>query len=218
MRVLSRTGGVAATTAYVLADAEAKTCVVVDAPDHTLASLLAKVRQNDWKIEALWLTHGHFDHIADHALLADVPLVMHAADVPKLQNPQAMLDAFAERSGFQVPLDISPREPDRLVEDGDELTVGNLRCRILHTPGHSPGHVAYHFEAERILVSGDLILSHSIGRTDLPGCDEGEMIASLRRVMALPDDTRLLPGHGEPSTVGEEREHNHVISQLPDAS
>jgi glyoxylase-like metal-dependent hydrolase (beta-lactamase superfamily II) len=217
LRVLHNTGGIAATNAFLIADDETKRAVLIDAPDHTVAPLLKEAGRLGWQVEALWLTHGHFDHIADHPLAGDVPALIHRGDLEKLQNPQAMLDAFSRRSGFAVPLDIPPREPGQLIEEGNELHVGSHAATVLHTPGHSPGHVCFHFEADRLLVGGDLVIGGSIGRTDLPDSDEADMIASLRRIIALPPDTRLLPGHGSPSTIGQELESNSILRQLTDA-
>jgi glyoxylase-like metal-dependent hydrolase (beta-lactamase superfamily II) len=112
---------------------------------------------------------------------------------------------------FPLPFVIPPREPDDLVEDGQRLTIGSLNVDVIHTPGHSPGHVMYHFPDERVLVGGDLIICGAVGRTDLPDSDERQLIESIRRVMRLPDDTQLLPGHCSPSTLGEERQTNPYV-------
>src|SRR5690606_23064971 len=95
--------------------------------------------------------------------------------------------------------------------DGQVLSFGGLSCRAIFTPGHSPGHVMYHFEKEKVVVSGDLIIGGAIGRVDLPDSDPEAMVASLRRAMELPDETQLLPGHGEPSTIGQERRANPYV-------
>ena len=214
MKVLTNTGGLAATDAYVVADEDVGECVVIDAPDHTLAPLLREVHTLGWRVTALWLTHGHFDHVADHPLLPDVPVVMHAADADKLRDPRRQLDAFAALSGFRVPLDIPPREPDRLITDGGVLTVGGLTATVLHTPGHSPGHVCFHFADQDVLVGGDLIIGGAVGRTDLPDSDPAALAASVRRIMALPPATKLLPGHGRPLTLADEARENPVVREM----
>ena len=156
----------------------------------------------------LWLTHGHFDHIADHKVVTDrfpsARVLIHPLDAPKLRNPRS--------STFVLPFTIPPREPDALIEDGQSLRIGALRVDVIHTPGHAPGHVMYHLPDEKVLVGGDLIIMGAVGRTDLPDSDPDALDASIRRVMRLSDDTTLLPGHGEPSTLGDERRGNEYVA------
>lgn len=205
--VLSATGGVAMTNAYIVADAIAGEAVLFDAPDHTVGPLLDEVGRRGWRLLGLWLTHGHFDHVADHREVGrrypSAELRIHPRDLEKLRRPGSTL--------FRLPFEIPPGEPTALVNEGDELKIGGLDVRVLHTPGHSPGHVCYHLPDAGILVGGDLIIGGSIGRTDLPDSDLGQMQRSIQRVMALPGSVRLLPGHGEASTLDEERRHNPYV-------
>ena len=127
------------------------------------------------------------------------------ADESKLTNPTSRL--------FPLPFTIPPRRPDAYVNDGDELALGGLRVRVIHTPGHSPGHVMYHFPDESVLVGGDLIIMGAVGRTDFPDASHADLEASIRKVMQLPPDTTLLPGHGQPSTLCEELETNPYVQQ-----
>ena len=207
MKVLSNRGGIAATNAWLFADEPSRTAVLFDAPDHTAAPLLDAAEANGWQLAGLWLTHGHFDHLADHALVKsrfhDAAVLIHELDVPKLRVPVSRV--------FQLPFEIPPGEPDRILQDGDRLKLGDSEVEVIHTPGHSPGHVMFHFPAEKLLVGGDLIIMGAVGRTDLPDSDETALFASIRRVMELPDDTTLLPGHGDPSTLGEERSRNPYV-------
>ena len=103
---------------------------------------------------------------------------------------------------------------DAHLSDNQELNIGSLAVRVLHTPGHSPGHVVYYLPREQVLVGGDLIIGGSIGRTDLPDSDPEQMVASLRRVMRLPAATRLLAGHGRATTLGEERQTNPYVQEI----
>ena len=128
---------------------------------------------------------------------------MHRLDAPKLRNPRSSM--------FPLPFVIPPREPDGFVEDGEELSIGSIRVRVIHTPGHAPGHVMYHLVDEGVLIGGDLIICGAVGRTDLPDSDEGELAESIRRVMRLPAETQLLPGHCGVSTLGEELETNSYV-------
>jgi hydroxyacylglutathione hydrolase len=106
---------------------------------------------------------------------------------------------------------IPPGKSDRVLEDGDELRLGSMTARVIHTPGHSPGHVCYYFAEQNLLVSGDLIIMGAIGRTDLPDCDPAAMDESLRKIMRLPDETVLLPGHGDMSSIRDERANNEYV-------
>jgi glyoxylase-like metal-dependent hydrolase (beta-lactamase superfamily II) len=207
MQILTNNGGLASTNAFLIADEQTNQAVLFDAPDHTVAPLLEEAKRRGYDLIGLWLTHGHFDHVADHAEVTrafpNAKVLIHRLDVPKLRKPGSSM--------FPLPFVIPPREPDDLVEDGQRLTIGSLNVDVIHTPGHSPGHVMYHFPDERVLVGGDLIICGAVGRTDLPDSDERQLIESIRRVMRLPDDTQLLPGHCSPSTLGEERQTNPYV-------
>ena len=210
MQILMNSGGIAMTNCYVIADEAAKVAVLFDAPDHTAGRLLDEVESRGWRLIGLWLTHGHFDHVADHALVRErfpeAKVLIHKLDEPKLLRPNA--------SFFALPFTIPPGQTDGYVEDGQVLELGALRATVLHTPGHAPGHVMYHFEKEQVLVGGDLIIAGSVGRTDLPDSDHAQLVRSIRRVMKLPGDTRLLPGHGQPSTLDDELANNDYVREM----
>src|SRR6202035_2880940 len=197
MQIISNTGGLASTNSYLIADEAAKQAVIFDAPDNTVGPLLDEAQRHGWDVIGLWLTHGHFDHIADHALVTqrfpNAKVLMHALDEPKLKNPRSSM--------FQLPFTIPARSADVLVADGQKLTLGSMEVEVIHTPGHAPGHVMYHFPAEKVLVGGDLIIMGAVGRTDLPDADFGTLQKSIRRVMQLDPDTLLLPGHGTTSKL-----------------
>jgi len=207
MKILMNTGGVAATNSFLIADEQSKQAVVFDAPDHTVAPLLDSAAKEGWDIIGLWLTHGHFDHVADHQVITDrypgAKVLIHKLDEPKLQKPGAT---------FVLPIRIPGRSADAYVEDGQKLRLGRYEFEVIHTPGHAPGHVMYYCAAEKVLVGGDLIIGGSVGRTDLPDSSHDDLIRSIQRVMKLPGDTKLLPGHGEISTLDEEREQNYFVA------
>jgi hydroxyacylglutathione hydrolase len=209
---LSNTGGIAMTNCFLIADEHAKEAVLFDAPDHTVGPLLDETAKRGWTLIGLWLTHGHFDHFADHPLVKqrfpDAKVLIHALDEPKVRKPEAQLRIF------QLPLDIPPLKPDANVKDNERLKIGSLEVEVLHTPGHAPGHVSYYFSKENVLVGGDLIIGGSIGRTDLPDSNHAELEASVRRVMQLPDATKLLGGHGPVTTLGEERRRNPFVREI----
>jgi len=212
MIILTNTGGVAMTNCYLVADEAAKQAVLFDAPDHTTGPLLKEAATRGWDLTGLWLTHGHFDHFADHAVVRQrfpaAKILLHALDEPKAQHPEVQTRLF------QLPLVIPPLKADAHVTDHQKLKIGSLEVVVIHTPGHSPGHVVYHFPKEEVLVGGDLIIGGSIGRTDLPDSNPQEMEASIRKVMALPAATRLLGGHGDATTLEEERQSNPFVREI----
>jgi glyoxylase-like metal-dependent hydrolase (beta-lactamase superfamily II) len=211
MKVIMNAGGVAVTNSFLVADEKAKQAVIIDAPNDTTEALLEEAARQGWEVVGLWLTHGHFDHLADHAVVTgrfpNAKVVIHELDQPKLEDPEKFLRAFFGRLPFHIP----PRKADLLLRGGEKLSVGSLEFEALHTPGHCAGHVAYYCAAEKVVAGGDLIIGGSVGRTDLPDSDEQELFKSIHRIMALPPETRLLPGHGEPRTLAEELRENSTV-------
>ncbi|HEY1922017.1 MAG TPA: MBL fold metallo-hydrolase [Tepidisphaeraceae bacterium] len=214
MQILSNTGGIAATNCYLVADESTGQAVLFDAPDHTVAPLLEEAIKRKWEIIGLWLTHGHFDHTADHALVTqkfpNARVLIHRLDEPKLIQPNTKF--------FPLPFEIPSRKADGYVEDGQTLKIGTVPVFVIHTPGHAPGHVMYHFPDQNILIGGDLIFVNSVGRTDLPDSDPAEMERSIQRVMKLPPLTRLLPGHAGITTLADEAANNPYVIEALSAS
>jgi glyoxylase-like metal-dependent hydrolase (beta-lactamase superfamily II) len=211
MQILASTGGIAQTNCYLIADDETKQAVLFDAPDHTVAPVLEEAAKHGWDVIGLWLTHGHFDHIADHAeVTARFPksrVLIHPLDEPKLIDPASRF--------LPLPFEIPPRNADGYVTEGEDLHIGNITVQVIHTPGHSPGHVMFYLPEHKALIGGDLIIMGAVGRTDFPDADFGQLQDSIRKVMALPRATHLLPGHGEPSTLADEAARNpYVIEAL----
>lgn len=211
MMLLMESGGVAMTNCFLVADEAAGKAVLFDAPDHTVAPLLDEAAKRNWELAGLWLTHGHFDHFADHSLVKQrfpkARILIHAADEPKARRPELQTRLFG------LSFVIAPLEADAHVSDGQELQIGSMAVRVIHTPGHSPGHVSYYIPSENLLIGGDLIIGGSVGRTDLPDSDHAALEASIRRVMALPAETRLLGGHGEPGTLADEMRGNPWVRE-----
>ena len=200
------------TNCFLIADEHAQEAVLFDAPDHTVGPLLDETVKRGWTLIGLWLTHGHFDHFADHAVVKRrfpaAKVLIHKLDEAKIGDPDAQTRIF------QLPLDIPPLKADTNVTDNERLKLGSLEVQVIHTPGHAPGHVCYYFPQENVLVGGDLIIGGSIGRTDLPDSNHPELESSVRRVMQLPDVTKLLGGHGPVTSLGQERKRNPFVREI----
>ena len=194
---------------YLLIDEATNTAAVIDpawyegALEETLASM------PELQIKYILLTHGHFDHLLGAAPLkaaTGAAVVVHALDAACLSDPVRSL--AAENGLAQTPM-----TADLLVEDGDTLTLGGETIRVLHTPGHTPGGVCYLLERDRVLFSGDTLFCMTVGRTDLGG-DPVAMADSLRRLIALEGDYRVLPGHNRETTLEQERHRNIFIRRM----
>jgi hydroxyacylglutathione hydrolase len=207
MHVHMNTGGIAQTNCYLVADEATRQAVLFDAPNDTTFPLLQVAKREGYDLIGLWLTHGHFDHVADHARVTEAfpaaKVLIHPLDEPKLTNPFSAM--------FVLPFMIPPRAADAYVQDGQRLMLGAIPVDVIHTPGHAPGHVMYHFPSESLLIGGDLIIMNAVGRTDFPDSSEADLYASIRRVMKLPPETQMLAGHGDPSTLGHELQTNEYV-------
>lgn len=177
-------------------------------PGNAVSDMLAFVEEKRLSIEALLLTHAHLDHVEGVAALVRAtraPVHLHPADRPLYDHVRQQAEMFGMR--------IEPLPPvDHSLEHGQILEVGDVQYRVRHAPGHSPGHVVLHVEEASCAFVGDVVFQGSIGRTDLPGGDYAQLITAIReQVLTLPDETRLLPGHGPATTVGHERTTNPFL-------
>lgn len=202
--------GMAQTNAYLVGDTETNEAILIDPVEK--ADLLHKMATDaGWTIKLILATHAHWDHVmASKALkeLTGAPFYIHAEAVPMLQVlPQQGLRFFNQ----PFP---DPAEPDRLLTTEPEtITVGSIALETLFTPGHAPGHLAFYMRAQGIVFSGDALFAGSIGRTDLPGGDHALLLRSITgKLLTLPDDTRVLSGHGGMTTIGKERMTNPFLS------
>jgi len=203
LKVYPLTVGPLGTACYVVADEAGRAAVIDPGADAgRIQTLLASMGLS---LKAILLTHTHFDHMAAVDALADpsVALYCHAADAAGLTDPARNLSAM-----FGEPTLV--RTEPTLLEDGDTVTVGDLCFDVWHTPGHSPGSVCY--MTPEVIFSGDTLFYESVGRTDFPGSSPLHMTQSLRRLLALPGDRKVYPGHMQPTTLSHERQYNPYIS------
>ncbi len=193
---------------YLAADRATGSAVLVD-PAEGAESAVREAESRGWDLQAIWLTHAHFDHFSGvqgalDALGRTIPVGLHPLDLPLWREKGG-----AARFGMDV--DPGP-QPDLVYNIGEELELGESRIQVRLVPGHTPGHVVFYSPADKTVFCGDVIFAGSIGRTDLPGGDFDVLVAGIRReILRLPDDTRLLPGHGPATTVGRERFYNPFI-------
>lgn len=190
---------------YLLSDPATREAVFVD-PGDSGDALAEVVRAEQLTLTGIWLTHAHIDHIGGVAGIKrqyEVPVFMHPLDAPIYARAPQVAEMY------QVPFEAGP-PPDKTLSEGDTLRLGSLEFRVMHVPGHAPGHVA--FVGEGVVFGGDCLFAGSIGRTDLPLADPIQLDASLERLAALPPDTRVLPGHGPETTIGRERVSNPFLN------
>jgi glyoxylase-like metal-dependent hydrolase (beta-lactamase superfamily II) len=210
LEIVSFTLGPAQTNAYLVADPETKEAVVID-PAWDGHIILAEAQKRGWRIGHLWYTHAHFDHIGGAAEIADalnpLPLVaLHPDD-------HVLWRAGGGGSAFGFDIDPGP-EPTIDFQQGQILKLGSSEFEVRHTPGHTKGLCVLYVAAEKVCFCGDLIFKRSVGRTDLPGGDWATLENSIRtQIFTLPDDTRLLSGHGIETTVGEEKRLNPFVGE-----
>ncbi|TCJ17377.1 MBL fold metallo-hydrolase [Rubrobacter taiwanensis] len=193
---------------YVFGDEESGTGVIIDPGDEATRIALA-VEQTGLEIEKILLTHAHIDHIGAVAELAQeyaCPVLIHPEAEPMLRQAPAQAVMMGIRFG-KAP------EVDGYMQEGEPVEVGNLSLDPLYTPGHAPGHLSLYCADEGLVFAGDALFAGSIGRTDLPGGDHQTLLASIReKLLALPDETRVYPGHGPSTTIGDERRSNPFLA------
>jgi len=205
LNVQTLTVGAFQENCYLLVDEATRRAVIVD-PGSEGERLVEAIEDCGAELEAIWITHAHVDHVGAIAPVKnrwDVPVFLHPADLRLYQA------AGRQAQVYGVPFE-EPPPPDREFADGQTVTVGDLEFRIMHTPGHAPGHVVIH--GHGMAIVGDCLFAGSIGRTDLPFSNPAQLASSLERIAALPVETVIYPGHGMDTTIGEERLSNPFLN------
>ena len=193
----------------ILGDEVTREAMVVD-PGDNIPEILSRLQKHGLTLRQIVVTHAHIDHVGGAAQLRKLtgaPVLMNQQDLGLL----GMMEMQAGWIGVPTP-EVAP--PDTSAEDGLAIGLATLPAQVLHTPGHTPGSICllFHFNDQHLLLAGDTLFAGSIGRTDLPGGDGQQILRSLRdRLLVLPDATRVLPGHGPETTIGEERQSNPFL-------
>jgi hydroxyacylglutathione hydrolase len=191
----------------ILGDEETREAIVID-PGDDVSRIHKRLTEQGLELKQILVTHGHIDHVGGALKLkrlTGAPIYLNENDLPQLE----MMDTQAEWVGVAPP-ETAP--PDEGLKDGQLVGLEHYPAQVLYTPGHTQGSICLHFVPLKLLVAGDTLFAGSIGRTDLPGGNFDQIISSLRsRLLTLPDETKVLPGHGPATTIGEERVSNPFL-------
>lgn len=201
--------GVLQCNCSIVGDEQTHEAMVID-PGDQIEEILSILRQENLSLKYIVVTHAHIDHVGGAMKLkaaTGAPILLNQNDVALLK----LLDMQATWLGMRPPGQV---QVDESVGDGRTLKIGNIESSVIETPGHTEGSICLFFPQEKKLIAGDTLFAGSIGRTDLPGGSFDKIMRSLRtRVLALPDDTEVVPGHGPLTTIGTERETNPFLTR-----
>jgi len=192
---------------FIIADEKTRECLVTDPGDEP-DRILDAINENNFQLKYIICTHAHFDHVAavpDIKKETEAEIVIHRDDLDIYMNTKDQAAAW----GFEM--ETLPK-PDLFVSDGDIIKIGDMKFDVLHTPGHSQGGICLY--GEGVVITGDTLFAGSVGRTDLYGGDIGKLKKSFKRLLSLPDDIKVLPGHGPETTIGKERIDNLFSAEI----
>jgi len=194
------------TKCYIVGCPQTREGLIIDPGDEP-EEILAEVEKEGLKIVYIVNTHGHIDHIGANKAVKEAtgaPVLIHREDAPYLSDPEKNLSLFLGLKDKEI----SPA--DGLLEEGDVISVGTLKFKVLHTPGHTPGSIC--LVGEEVIFTGDTLFAGSIGRTDFPGGSREQLLRSIKeKIMPLPDRLKAYPGHGPASTLRHEKETNPFL-------
>jgi glyoxylase-like metal-dependent hydrolase (beta-lactamase superfamily II) len=196
------------TQCYAVMNPETQSIAVFDAPLNAYITVERLAVKCGYRMEGLYFTHGHWDHTLDGKAFNEAGIASwaHAGDRHLYETPGVM-------AAFSMPgLEMHPVKIDHWLEDGAEISICGSRVEVRHVPGHSEGSILYWFSEAGFAISGDALFRGSVGRTDFPGCSHEALMGSIReRIYSLPGETRILPGHGDFTTVAEEARSNPFV-------
>lgn len=206
MKVEQYCVGEVGTNCYFAINEETKELLVID-PGDSAGMLARKIRDGGWKPQAVLLTHGHFDHAMAAEELAGmfgVLVYAHEAEKETLEQPRLNVSAMVGRRDVY--------HADVFVKDGEVLELAGMELKVLHTPGHTEGGCCYYLEKEKVLFSGDTLFCQSVGRTDFPRGSMSQLVRSIKgKLMGLPDEVKVYPGHMSATSIGMERRMNPFL-------
>ncbi len=206
MELLHRAVGPIATNVYVLGDEASREALAIDTATPSVAWITGLLADKGWRLKLIVSTHRHWDHIGDNAPLIEATgaqLAAHALDRHGIENPEPVM----------APFPIPPSVPAIDLAEGGLVRFGSISLEVLHTPGHTEGSVCLLARDEGLLLSGDTLFAGGWGRVDLPGGSAAEMVDSLARLARLDDTLRVLPGHGQATTMGRERSWMSLVAR-----
>lgn len=198
--------GMVSTNCYFVVNVDTKDTIIIDPADNYNA-IKARIEANGYIPKAIFLTHGHFDHIlAANEIKNKYGILIYSYKEEKdlAADPDNNLS-----TSFMGPFTL---DIDVLLNDGEKINVGGMNCTVIHTPGHTCGSCCYYFEEDKVLISGDTLFYESVGRTDFPTGSTSTLVSSIKnKLFVLPDDVEVYPGHGSSTSIGYEKVHNCCV-------
>ncbi|MEI6089633.1 MAG: MBL fold metallo-hydrolase [bacterium] len=207
MEIIKLTSSFFYVNAYLLVNSQGE-AILIDAPPESAEQIMEILKQKDLLLKKIILTHGHWDHICDAFKVKDqtqAELMIHSLDSHYLTDKKS-------HDFMMFPIILDEIQPDVLLNGDEIITLAEIELKVLHTPGHSAGGICLYTERFESLFSGDTIFQASVGRTDFPDGNHGDLISSIKeKLFTLPDATDIFPGHGDKSTIEFEKNHNSFL-------